>query len=237
MAYRNPRDYKLRKAGLLGPADVDATPARTHANWLHDVYGMSYGQIARLAGVADGTMSRVLKAEKCRDWVRDAICGVRPVMGDTPRGARILAHGVQRRIEALTTLGFSYKFQSEFLNGSQCDDVKKYVGKQRGKYTHVAQLKLFDDMYKKLRYADPKDFGIPQSAITYVKRKAVERGAPGPGCWDDDKIDVASAIPEWTGACGTMTGWRIHKRDSIPFCEPCREARRVDQREERKKSD
>lgn len=69
------------------------------------------------------------------------------------------------------------------------------------------------------------------TALSIAKTKARarrQRWAPT-WAWDGDTLDDPDASPEWTGACGTAEGYRIHIRETIfegnplPLCDRCRE--------------
>lgn len=81
-------------------------------------------------------------------------------------------------------------------------------------------------LYDKIKYADPADYGV--STTSQKKARHYAKGAPTVDCWDEDTIDDPDALPEWTGACGTEEGYRIHVRETffgnrqMPPCPPCR---------------
>jgi DNA-binding transcriptional regulator YiaG len=77
-------------------------------------------------------------------------------------------------------------------------------------------------VYAELEGRKPEEFGIPVRTVRYCRTFAQKRGAAPRSCWDPDTIDDPQALPEWTGACGSPEGLRIHYRDQIlPACPAC----------------
>jgi hypothetical protein len=141
-------------------------------------------------------------------------------------GAPIPALPSIRRIQALRAIGFSKEFLADYL-GVQHQNLPEEGGRA---FVHTDMRIRVEEMYEKLKNADPADFGISERAI----RMAISRGrshrlAP-PSCWDEDTIDDPDAIPEWTGACGSEEGYLVHVRETvfrgnpIPLCDACRGA-------------
>lgn len=233
---RRSRESKLRALGLLPAGWVCPDSARAHALWLHDEQGMSYLQISRQAGVGQATVSDLVKGKrsngdiiKVMRWdISEALLGVKPA--ERPpgeRGARILAVGSQRRIRALVAAGFSFQFQGRYL-GYKSETTRNYgTALLKNRYIHQDLAERVDAMYRTLRYEDPMMWGMTLNAMNRVQNDGVRKSYAPPSCWDDDTIDRLDAFPEWTGACGSMEGLRIHRRDDTPVCEPCQNSRRV----------
>lgn len=82
-------------------------------------------------------------------------------------------------------------------------------------------------VYEKLAGTDPLDNGMTKRNVVMARRWAAEHGWAPHWAWDDDTIEDPAAHPEWTGACGTRAGFRIHIRElmrgnDLPLCLACR---------------
>lgn len=227
---------KMRKAGLLPPGFVTAAPARDHAIYLHTHPngGMALRQIARVGGVGESTISELIAGFRnggapivqMRRKTSDAILSVRYEEPDTERGAKMPSTGIHRRLDALACAGYPYQLLSTLLGHSGTS--RSYVGMLvRNNWTHVRVWREVDAMYRKYRDVDPADLGVGPNSKSRIQAYAARRGAAPAHCWDDDLIDKEDAIPEWTGACGSMQGWQLHYRNKIPQCLACREAKAV----------
>lgn len=224
----NARRYARRMAKLHHSGRhmmTDATRTRDHLLYLHE-WGMSYSDIAAKCGVPRNTLSTIINYQvgnkKTYRATEVAVLAVQP------SGDRLSPVGVQRRLQGLWADGFPWRYMAEVGGCSTANlhfaGTRAYRGKNP---PGVRFSRLVDGVWQKLRYSDPADHGISPASIAFSKRSAARKGCPPSHCWDEDTIDDPRAIPEWTGACGTYQGYRIHKRDDIPACDPCCEARRL----------
>lgn len=215
----------LRRVGR--PLYVDPGPAVKHAQILSR-RGMTAAQIAGQAGVSVSAVRDYVRGTRTSDrggyelknsprWVSDAILAVR---FEPPEdvGAAIDGTGLRRRLRALNRLGFS----SPVL-GAELGVSRKRVNELMTRETPVryANACRVEQLYDKLSGSRPEDHGVPRSSIIRAQAVAVRNGYAPPGCWDPETIDDPEALPEWTGACGSAAGLRIHYRESIPPCEAC----------------
>jgi hypothetical protein len=226
----------LREAGrpsLITPeelAAVKARVARLHAE------GMSYPQIAAVAGVQDSSVACLIsgwrgrargEATGMRRTTYDAIMRVtyQPPT-DGRYGARMGAIGTVRRLQALVAHGFSLDVIAQHL-GDGLDEridrtvLGKIVRQQRStSFVHAQMHYAVMKAYEKLRDMDPRDMQSPY-ATGRALGSAKRHGYVAPGYWDDDTIDDPNAFPEYTGFCGQVKGILIHLRDDIPICDYC----------------
>ncbi|KPI09902.1 hypothetical protein OV450_3393 [Actinobacteria bacterium OV450] len=153
-------------------------------------------------------------------------------------GAKVPAEWVTRRLQALAALGFNARLLAGML-GWEGDSAHKMLsdltrGRRRERHVVWTTYKQVADLYDKLKDATPEDHDgayRPQTIRAWARKN---RYAP-PHCWDDDTINDVDAIPEWTGMCGTIEGWRIHQREYIlPICPPCQVYRREYEKERRR---
>lgn len=223
----------------------DAGPVRDHIAYLreHPDGGMTCQAIADAAGVAMSVVSEIGRGKRnqLRDTIANKILAVDYRGVDTPHGAWMDPTGTTRRIEALYAIGMTCRVMADEMGKANVRVVWNY---RNDKYVTARVQQKVKEMYDKLRYVDPYDLDIFPPVISRNKRMAKERGWAPPMCWDDDTIDDPNAHPEWTGACGSMKGVRLHRKHSImPLCPPCKEAQMADLRhwaalrEEKEKSD
>jgi hypothetical protein len=182
--------------------------------------GMSYRAMGRQVGMPFRTVSEVLENSSVLRRTWEPLMALRFV---PPSGRELIsALGTERRLGALWRDGFSMDWLAvnhpEVLCRSQIQKTLRGYGK--GLVTATVALRV-EELYRKLETADPADFGIPARSVAYCRTFAQKKGYAPRGCWDEDTIDDPKAIPEWTGACGTAEGLRIHQREGIPACPPC----------------
>ncbi|GHF94607.1 helix-turn-helix transcriptional regulator [Streptomyces hydrogenans] len=178
---------------------------------------MSDRQIATVSGVAATSISRVRDGGGITRRNYDKLMAVRPELPDL-RGSVGSAVGVGRRVAALRAIGFPLRTLAVLTHASETRLRALSLG--HGKVTHYEMTQRITAAYEKLHDADPVDYGVTPADI--LRCKAWAKTLAPPTAWDDDTIDDPEAIPEWTGACGSDEGYRIHIREDIPMCDPCR---------------
>lgn len=241
MSYQDRKRREYLKAKGFPPL-VPAGPVSDHVRILHDRYGMSTREIGSLSGLSCGSVHKLLNRYYMRNGQRIAyesvgrekaarVLAVRPsgpVKPETSRaGALVDATGARRRVQALNALGFPLTFISLDILGVNINFSRELSRRDtlfRGSDELVRQV------YPKWEAAEPDDHGIALNAASKCRKSALRKGWAPPSCWDPDTIDDPEAIPEWTGECGTPRGERIHRREGIPTCEPCRTARKRNKR-------
>lgn len=223
----------LRTRGI--GAFTSAAQVTAHVKYLytHPDGGMTCQSIADASGVAMSTVSELQRGTKTTVRVTTAdklmACEYRGI--DTAHGAWMDPTGTRRRIEALYTIGFSCPAMAEVMGQANPRVVWNYLHNTYMTAMVVMRVKV---MYEKLRYADPADFNVAPQVSTRNKNMAAKRNWAPPHCWDDDSIDNPDVGPEWTGACGSARGWRIHYKEGIlPACVACKEAKAKDKKEHR----
>ncbi|GGR51470.1 helix-turn-helix transcriptional regulator [Streptomyces roseolus] len=143
-------------------------------------------------------------------------------------GSRLPPHGTRRRLQALVAQGYSCRFIARQMpqsgeSGDYNRNLNNFIHGRKGKtYVAASTAWAVADIYDKYSAVDPVDVGETEAGVKRIKTAAKRNGFAPPTAWDDDTIDAPDAIPEWTGACGTDEGYRIHIREEIPLCEPCR---------------
>ena len=238
---RTPKSRAYYGVSLLVPV----APTRAHLQVLTgSPYYMSIKQIATRAGVTESNVCQILKGrrgttrgyETIKSIYRDteaALMGVEPEINPPKRGGgHVPPLGTVRRFQALVAAGYPLSYLSEGIGwGADPQPVHRMIrGKSGAKYVmHSTYMKVCA-LYDKLQAVDPSDMGFKPTTIGRARSSARKHGYAPPACWDDDTIDDPEAWPEWTGACGTEEGYRIHLRElmsgdrTMMPCLPCRKA-------------
>lgn len=222
---------EMGKPRTVLPHEQDELVAKVKA--MHDEAGMTEQQIADATGgrVSMRTVNDIFRDGKtaCYRETYDAIMSAEFV-SPAKNGARLSPLGTARRLQALRANGWPLKsgVLTE-MSGIKPPMLQRLCsGKQKQVFfcTHRA----VKEMYEKLQYADPSDYGVSEESIRKAKTWGEKAGYAPSTCWDEDTIEDPAAKPEWTGACGSWAGYRIHIREtfflgnSLPLCGPCREA-------------
>ncbi|MFJ5532392.1 hypothetical protein [Streptomyces sp. NPDC093261] len=199
--------------------------------------GMSDTAIAAACELHQTTVSGIHKRPSLAASTEAAIFSV-PVPHEFNPGdaVRVDKTGTTRRLRAMVAAGYSQAFIAERVE-TDPDVIVRLTreGPHKDKpnrYVTGAMFKAVRAVYDELAFKDPAAFGIAQHEITRSINRSTHLDWAPPHCWDDDTIDDPEAIAEWTGACGSDTGARIHRRDGIPMCQPCHEALLAYRREE-----
>jgi hypothetical protein len=241
--YNNKRAKYFASIGQ--PLRIPAEPVINHVRYLKSM-GMSNTQIARAAGVSTSSISDFnLGRRKTGVPVKYAEAGnakkILAVKFTPPptskSGAQMDATGTRRRLQALTAKGFPLYILGEY-SGKQFVQLNEIQLGTRRNRTHVAYAvrQEIAALYEKLADVDPWDLGLTARSIHRAQTAARSHDWAPPMCWDEDTIDDPNAIPEWTGDCGSASGYRIHVRDDIPVCPPCRVAMNEYRAEEKERA-
>lgn len=228
---------------------IPPEPAIKRVRLLHDTYLMPLDYIAELA--YDPELGRSLSRAAVSDLYRGTYRKARRVtvravlsipVPDAPlkppdgcKGAlrAVPACAVTRRVDALALQGFPIKWVCQTYVGTAFD-FRIY----KNKYVQPSLYYKYVAAFRELNGKDPNDFGISKYAQSVARNTATKRNAVPEHCWDDDTIDDPDAIAQWTGECGTSTGYGIHRKEEQYFwkffkqappklvigCTPCRKA-------------
>lgn len=214
---------------------VDPAPAVAHIKALHDK-GMSFQQMVDQSGLGKTTLQDLARGR------RSDSAGGKP-LGEMDRrvievalmiryipeggyGSLVDPVGVRRRLRALFYDGFSGPFLADRL-GWTVQRVHLVTNGKSDEHHH-STVGLVRGVYENLQGVDPRSVGVNANARSRARNLAADRDWAPSYCWDDDTIDDPAAIPEWTGQCGTVFGWRIHELKNIPACQPCTDAQDSD---------
>jgi hypothetical protein len=227
---------------------VPAAPATRHLRMLRDTYHVSVATMADMAAVSQGTIVNLLRGHgpetpqgkpltAHRDTVQRVLTLPVPATPLRPpgdrRGPRLPSAGAIRRIEILALKGYPLKWMANEYLGMKRPTVLHYL---IAEFVHAKTFDKVCSMYDDLKDKNPDDFGVSKHSQAQASTFAQRRNAAPETCWDD--IDDPDAIAEWTGECGTLAGYAIHRRERHKFwkkdedgsfiqvvgCDPCRKA-------------
>lgn len=185
---------RLYRRGMSCQAIIDSIPGCT----LHD------------SAVSKITGGRVGKCHRDTYNVLMRAVWVQPTA--TKTGRRLDGTGHRRRLRGLVANGFPLSVLAELVGVSTQALFQQAV---RESDVHASTIAALVPWYEKLCDADPADWGASKLGISRARNNAKRRGWEPTTCWDSDTIDDPDVIPEWTGACGTVTGYNLHRKHRI----------------------
>jgi hypothetical protein len=178
---------------------TDAGPAREHVARLVAA-GLTETNIARLAGVRQGTVYRLLPgckgnppSRRIRPEASEAILAVRP---DVPAAGTVDATGTRRRLQALVACGWTQSQLSAEL-GVKPTNLSAMLRGFRGQKTVLASTAIaVRGLYSRLwNVPPPVSTNREDAQVKAAMRMADARNWPPPLAWDDDAIDDPRACP------------------------------------------
>lgn len=223
---RAKRATRKRKLVLGVPSDVPARAAAAAVSSMYRDRHMRVADIADACAISNASVVNLLSEEPhpIRLWVHRAVMaavrGTLPVNEPRVRqGADTPNLGTRRRLQGFAAEGFPHQFVADGcgMNRSSVSNLAQ-IGTASGLCTWgtVATIEAFS---RKMEGSHPEDFGIDQASISKARTHARKKGWAPRMCWDEDSIDNPSASPEWTGACGTSSGYYVHLREGISVME------------------
>ena len=187
--------------------------------------GMSYRQMDDQTGVPYSTICDSFKSKGMLSRTWSALDAMH---FDPPADNSLIdATGTRRRLASLWCDGFPIPWLAErfpFIRRSTFQKIlrgglRRELDGQRVTYLMASRVA---EVYDKLEGRRPEEFGIPARTVRYCAAFATKKGGVPRSCWDSDTIDDPDALPEWTGACGSVAGLNIHYRERIlPACPAC----------------
>lgn len=180
---------------------TDAEPVRQHIRMLSS-YGIGWQRLCRLAGVPNGSVSRVLygaphegrsPSKRVRHTTASKILAVRPTLDRVAPGARVDATGTRRRLQALVANGWPQMRLGQELGIAH---HRMIWGQIRKDAVSADTARRVRDLYDQLWNVDPAARGVAPRYVSQAKRIATANGWVPPGAWDDDYIDSPAAVPD-----------------------------------------
>lgn len=194
--------------------------------------GMSYTQIAYQLESQKSTISKLANRETktMHRKTYEKLLRLQPELpertGGTRRGgAKLDPTCTVRRLRALSAAGWTSRDMAPYIGMDQRNLSSLLLGKVG--FVYAVTVKEIAAAYDKLQYMVADEHCTPR-ALKAARNKARKNGWAPTWAWDEDTIDDPAAEPEWTGACGSAEGYRIHIRETIfegnylPLCERCR---------------
>lgn len=191
---------RLQAYGRYDSGRVDAQPVREHVAALMD-YGIGLKRIARLAGVSNATLGKILYGDKTRNMpprvrtekhVADGVLAVKPSLDHLGATVSVDATGTRRRIQALVAIGWS---QSRIGQGIGMDpqNFNRTIRADRVQAGTARKIKaLYDELWNQ-----PQTGNDQRSRISANRSKNYARahGWLPPLAWDDETIDDPATQP------------------------------------------
>jgi hypothetical protein len=141
----------------------------------------------------------------------------KPVVSN-PR-TKVPAAGTIRRLQALSVRGFPLRVLADGMEAPIHTVARIRAGDRTSVTiaTHLAAVALYEQLWR----ADPVDRGVATDRAASAATYARSHGWAPSGCWDEDTINDPDAFPDWTGHCGTPSGWLLHRIAGEKPCGPC----------------
>ncbi|MFI9331935.1 hypothetical protein ACIGZJ_30890 [Kitasatospora sp. NPDC052868] len=211
--YRRTRyDKELRLDHARGRRrTAPADPVRARLRELRAT-GATWRQISEATGVAHTRLMQLAGEVRPVLWTSTAekILAVRPErLGLVP--ARCPALGAVRRIQALMAIGHYGKTIA--AASGLCPQTLSEILNGRYKSISSAHHEAVATAYNAL-------WSVPGSSVRSLIR-ARAGGWAGPLQWDDEALDDPAGTPDWTGHCGSGSGWLLHAAVAQPPCGAC----------------
>lgn len=187
--------------------------------------GMTYQQMSDATGLKQATVWGIGTQER-PSMLRSSYERVMAMEFRPPGrwGAHVSPVGPKRRMQALHAEGYPIPFLAKELGIWNEAHIRKFM-RLPFKYIQGNTAREIGEMYERLLATTPEKEGVIKASITRSIRASARNGYAPWHCWDTDTIDDPDAIPNWTGKCGSSHGYYIHRRDGIPICDPCRDAK------------
>lgn len=208
---------------------ADATPVHEHL--AHLLTRLSKAEIARRAGLPIGTV-RVHTAGGCQQsrMIRpdnaDAILGVRIGPDDFTPLER--STGGIRMYRGMVCLGWTARVLGEIVGVNYSSTSSTLINMNRGDFSPLPRLySALMEACQKLETTDPLDHGIELKVKNRNISWARNNGWYSITAWDYDTVHLPDAFPDTTGACGSIEGYRIHRKYDTPVCGPCKLGRKT----------
>lgn len=228
---RRRRELYLRETGrplLVRGAERDRIVARLRS---FQAQGMSRVQMARQVGMKERTLRNILLPEAV-SLKRRTLVKLEKIRFEEPDPtAPVGPAGTRRRLGALWAEGFPVAWLAGQLDIGSREYIQALIRGSKGRVSVTWRThKAVAGLYEKLEGRRPAEFGIDTRRERFSAAFARKKRIPPRHCWDADTIDDPEAFPEWTGACGTPSGRRIHNEGEIPLCPACEAVGREERR-------
>ena len=158
--------------------------------------GLSFKQIAKVSGVPQSSISRVIygrtergegPAKRILKTSEEKILAVVPTLENFAPSRRINGTGTRRRLQALVAVGWSMSKLGERLGCTQANMWKIMSSRAEVEAQTARTVRaLYDELWDQ---APPMETRGDKASYTKSINLAKAKGWPLPMDWDDDKID------------------------------------------------
>lgn len=193
--------YRQQCYGTWQPY-IDPQPTLDHIAALRAA-GMGAARIARVAGISDYTVSRLLRplgnrpqTARMRPETAAKILAVKP--DQLADGTQINAAGTRRRLQALQAVGWPQKILAERLGLAERKVWGLLFANKVFLRTSRNVAALYDEIWDQI----PEQSGVQPTYAKRARASAERRGWVVPLAWDDKTIDDPEAQPDPEGLHG-----------------------------------
>jgi hypothetical protein len=130
-------------------------------------------------------------ARKLHTEYANMIMSYRPTLDDYPLGSTIPSTGSRRRLQALATLGWTFRA----LAARSAVSHRQLMHVMHRPTTSVAVALTIRSLYNELWNRSPHADEVPPAIVKRTQTNATKEGWNGPLAWDDDTIDDSKARP------------------------------------------
>ncbi|OZD48606.1 hypothetical protein CH252_18945 [Rhodococcus sp. 06-1477-1B] len=169
-------------------------PVAAHVAYLQG-FGYTYAQIARAAGVNEGTPLRLVRnrLKFVQIHVGRSLLAVRPNISHLDLHTKIPARGVHRRLQALATQGWSIAAVADHIGASRSHLSHLAWNAGVTVRNHLLIAKAYEQLWKA---APPSRDKWEARTILRTRKRAANLGWIPPLAWDDIDYDDAPQQPE-----------------------------------------
>jgi hypothetical protein len=190
---------------------VPADPVRARLRELKAT-GATWPQIAALTRVGPMRLIQIASETRPTVWTSTAQKILNAKTDQLPQApVRHPVTGAARRLRALMAIGHYAKTISE-QSGLCAQTVSEILNERTATICqahHDAVVATYNALWK-----------TPGTSTRSVARARANNWA-GPLQWDDEAIDDPAGFPDWTGYCGSGSGWLIHLVKGPALCPAC----------------
>jgi hypothetical protein len=225
--------WARRRRRLIGYGQwqpfTDAAPVREHVLAIKAT-GMGLAGIAKHTNVKRGTLEHLLygkdhypPAVKIRTESAQALLAYWPALDDYEDHTTIDGTGTRRRMQALAAAGWTAHAVHQRVGGAHKQTFERLHTCRKVTARLACAVR---DFYNEYSSTKPEDHGVEPWIAERTRSTAAKRDWAPAIAWDDDTIEDPAAHPDWTGFCGTDSGWWMHTNNGIPACPRCEAAHR-----------
>lgn len=190
---------------------VDAEPIRRHVRGLMS-YGIGWQRIARLSGVPNGSLSKLLyggpgsrpPSKGVRSETALKLLAIEPSPDLLGATVSVDSTGTRRRLQALVAAGWSQSKLAGRLGMLQTNFSRMVAAPAVYADTARKVAALYDELWDQ---QPPEDGHRDKVAASRARNMAASRGWPPPLAWDDDTIDDPTARPD--------LGAKVSRREAL----------------------